>query len=443
MDIFSTYSVKIKHYNHIFKDTVKVYREAVDFLITVCLENWEELSNIDGVLNKQRFIEVLCHNTKNNKAIYDFDDKFYKFPGYLRRGAISEAIGKVSSYKSNLDNWKANPVGKEPSIPRAGYIFPCMYRTDMYKTIEGEDYKTLIKVRIRNTWDWIEVDLHKSDIDYINRHCKLRKKCAPTLQKRGKEWYLDIPFEEKIKLNDTPIKEQTIIAVDLGINSAATISVMLSDGTILDRRFLSLSKEQDCLKHSVNRIKKAQQNRCYRTPRLWARAKGINKDISIKTANFIIDVAVLYNADTIVFEHLDKSGKKKGSKKQKLHLWKCKEVQAIVTNKAHRLSMRVSTINAWGTSKLAFDGSGYVLRGSDTDLPTYSLCKFSNGKIYNCDLSASYNIGARYFIREILKSVPAKVRFELEAKVPQVTKRSTCTFSTLINLNAELQSLTA
>ena len=443
MNIFSTYSVKIKHYNHIFKDTVKVYREAVDFLITVCLENWEELSSIDDSFKRLRFIEVLCHNTKSREAIYDFDDKFYKFPTYLRRGAISDAIGKVSSYKSNLDKWKANPVGKEPSIPKAGYTFPCMYRIDMYKTIDGNDYKALIKVRIRNTWDWIEVDLRKSDIDYINRHCKFRKKCAPTLHKRGKEWCLDFPFKERVKLNDTPIQEQIIVAVDLGINSAATVSVMLADGTILDRRFLSLSKEQDCLKHSLNRIKKAQQNRCHRAPRLWARAKGINKDISAKTAQFIIDMAVLYNADTIVFEHLDKSGKKRGSKKQKLHMWKCNEVQAIVANKAHRLSMRISTINAWGTSRLAFDGSGYVLRGRNADLPTYSLCKFSNGKIYNCDLSASYNIGARYFIREILKSVPEKVRFELEAKVPQVTKRSTCTLSTLINLNAELQSLTA
>lgn len=31
MQIYSTYSVKIKHYNHIFKDTVSVYRDAVDF----------------------------------------------------------------------------------------------------------------------------------------------------------------------------------------------------------------------------------------------------------------------------------------------------------------------------------------------------------------------------------------------------------------------------
>ena len=33
MKIFSSYSVKIKHYNHIFKDTVAIYRSAVDYLI--------------------------------------------------------------------------------------------------------------------------------------------------------------------------------------------------------------------------------------------------------------------------------------------------------------------------------------------------------------------------------------------------------------------------
>ena len=105
--------------------------------------------------------------------------------------------------------------------------------------------------------------------------------------------------------------------------------------------------------------------------------------------------------------------------------------------------MRISRICAWGTSRLAYDGSGRILRGKEAELPTYSLCRFQNGKVYNCDLSASYNIGSRYFIREILKSLPARVRLELEANVPQVSKRSTCTWSTLINLNAELMSLAA
>ena len=437
MLMYSAYKVKIKHYNHIFKDTISVYRTAVDYLIQVCLENWDSIISYEKLLEKQRFVETLIHQTKDNPVVtYDFDTQFYKFPSYLRRGAISEAIGKVSSYKSNLANWEANPQGKVPSVPKAGYIYPTMYRKGMYE--QTGTYQAQIKVYVRNTWDWITVNLRKSDIDYINRYCQTRKQCAPTLQKRGKEWFLDFPFGEKVKLCNADVNQQTILAVDLGINTAATISVMSSDGTILGRHFCRLSKEIDHLMHSINRIKKAQQHCNYKTPRLWARAKGINHDISVKTAQSIIDVAVLYNADIIVFEHLDRKGKLRGSKKQKLHMWRSQEVQAITTNKAHRLGMRISHICAWGTSKFAYDDSGMVLRGKDADLATYSVCKFTNGKIYNCDLSASYNIGARYFIREILKSLDESLRLDIEAKVPRCSKRSTCTLSTLISLNAVL-----
>lgn len=437
MKIFTTYSVKIKHYNHIFKDTVSIYRKAVDFFIDVCLDKWECMLPISGNVLRQQYVERLCHKTGDNPnpQYEDFDTKFYKMPSYLRRSAINEALGKVSSYKANLANWETDPVGRKPSEPKAGYVFPSMCRTGMYN--QTDEYTAQLKVYVRNTWDWITVDLRKSDMDYLYRRCNGRKQCAPTLQKRGKEWFLDFPFEEKVKLADIPVHEQTIVAVDLGINTAATISVMRSDGTILGRHFYKLSKETDHLTHSINRIKKAQQHGNYKAPRLWAKAKGINHDIAVKTAAFIMDVAVLYNADIIVFEHLDKAGKVRGSKKQKLKLWRSQEVQSIVTNKVHRLGMRISHVCAWNTSRLAYDGSGFVFRGKDGGFDTYELCKFQNGKTYNCDLSASYNIGARYFIRELLKSLPERERLHIEAKVPQCCKRSTCTFSTLVNLNAE------
>lgn len=441
MRIYTTYSVKIKHYNHIFKNTVAIYRRAVDYLLAVCIDRWDAVVTFKGQ-NRLTYIENLVHATKDNpNPEYDFDLRFYKMPSYMRRGAINEAIGKVSSYKSNLANWRENLVGKEPSYPKAGYVFPSMYRTVMYN--QTDDYTAQIKVYVRNTWDWITVDLRKTDMDYIYRHCKNRRRCAPTLQKHGKEWFLDFPFEESTTLKEVSIYDKTIVAVDLGINTAATISVIRSDGTILGRHFCKLPKETDSLMHSINRIKKAHQHGNYKTPRLWAKAKGINHGIASKTANYIMDIAVLYNADTIVFEHLDKNGKVRGSKKQKLKMWRSQEVQSIVTNKAHRLGMRISHICAWGTSKYAYDGSGTVLRGKAGGFNTYELCKFPNGKIYNCDLSASYNIGARYFIREILKSLDESSRLAIEAKVPQSAKRSTCTFSTLINLNAALMSLSA
>ena len=439
MNLYSTYSCKIKHYNHILKQTVVIYRSAVDYCIQICLQHWDKISLINTSNLKQQYVEQMIHSTKNHIAVYDFDQKFYKFPSYLRRAAITEAIGKVSSYKSNLENWNnENPTtrGRKPSFPKAGFIYPCLYRGNMYE--HTGEYTAKIKVYVRNTWDWIDIQLRKSDVDYITHHCGNRKQCAPTLQKRGHQWFLDFPFEESITLKNTSVYEQTILAVDLGINSSATIAVMKADGTILGRHFLRLTKEYDSLTHAINRIKKGQQHGNRKMPRLWARVNGINDHIATKTAAFIMDVAVLYHADVIVFEHLDTSGKKSGSKKQKLHLWKSQYVQSMVTDKAHRLGMRVSRICAWGTSKFAFDGSGVTLRGKDANLSSYSVCRFQNGKVYNCDLNAAYNIGARYYIREILKSLPERVRLAIEANVPRLAKRSTCTLSSLFSLNAEI-----
>ena len=87
--------------------------------------------------------------------------------------------------------------------------------------------------------------------------------------------------------------------------------------------------------------------------------------------------------------------------------------------------MRISRICAWGTSRLAFDGSGRVLRGRDSAKTngSYSVCEFSTGKVYNCDLNAAYNIGARYFVREITKSLPVTEGQRVLAKVSMIETR--------------------
>lgn len=50
MRIYSTYSVKIKQYNRIFSETVAIYRDAVNFLMDVCLAEWNSISAIQGNL---------------------------------------------------------------------------------------------------------------------------------------------------------------------------------------------------------------------------------------------------------------------------------------------------------------------------------------------------------------------------------------------------------
>ena len=311
-----------------------------------------------------------------------------------------------------------------------------MYRSGMF--IRTGMYQAAVKVFIRNTWDWVLVDLRKSDVDYIEHHCANYKECVPTLQKRGKKWYLDFVFQTAVQLPEVSIKDTRILAVDLGLNSACTCSVMTSEGAVLGREFLSLPGEYDSLEHAVSHIKHAQKLCARKTPGLWKQAKGINDDIAVKTARFIVDTAIKYDVDCIVMEYLDFAGKKRGSKKQRLHLWRAKYVQSMVTDKAHRNTIRVARVCAWNTSRLAFDGSGRVMRGKEADLPSYSLCRFPTGKQYNCDLNASYNIGSRYYIRELLKTLPATAGQAVAAKVPELAHRSQCTLSSLIKLNAVL-----
>lgn len=443
MEIYSSYTCKIKGQQNILNETVRIYRAAVDFFIDVCLKHWDDVLLLKKALDKRAYIETVTHATKGNKIIwYDFDQAFYKFPSYLRRSAMTEAIGKVSSYKNNLQNWEQeNPTtrGNRPALPKAGRTYPCLYKKNTF--LQTGAYTAKIKVWIRNTWDWMDITFQKSDMDYLIKHCSAREQGAPSLLKKGKQWFLTFPFQEQMELVKTPAKEQVILAVDLGINNACVCSVMKADGTILGRKFVKLSREYDCLQHKLNHIKRAQCHGSRKVSVLWRLANYVNDDIAVKTAAAILDTAVLYNVDVIVFEHMDLNSRKRGSKKQKLHLWKVRKVQSMVTDKAHRHGMRISHICAWNTSRLAFDGSGKVLRGKESSkisANNYSMCEFPSGKLYHCDLNASYNIGARYFIRELLKSVSVTKQQHVLAKVPECAKRSTCTLSTLISLNAVL-----
>ena len=242
MKIHTSYSVRIQGYGSVLDNTVTVYRKAVDFFIAVMMTNWslfDALSQKDAV----RKCEEQCIRTAKRPVVpHDFSVDFYKFPSYLRRAAIAAAFGAVSSYKTRFALWQVNPQGKEPGLPKAGRIFPAFYKGQQFVR-EGR-YCARIKVFIRNTWDWVTVPLRKTDVDYISLYCAARDELCPAIRKRGKVWSLDFSFEEKVDLNETDIKDQVIVAVDLGINNAATAVVMRSDGTVMERHFLRLSREK-------------------------------------------------------------------------------------------------------------------------------------------------------------------------------------------------------
>ncbi len=440
MKNIDSYSLEIKDEYRCFYNTVSIYQEAVSFLIKVVNAEFDAIKDADGSNKKQSIIEKLVHGTDKRKSKYRaFDKKFFKFPTYLRRSAISAAIGAVSSYRSSLEKWEESDKShKKPRLKVNRNEMPVFYKKNMFRIIDDEHYQCRIKLFINNDWIWKEFRFRKTDLDYLDkRGLKIDGTMCPILQKKGKRFALRFAIKSNVQLTEN---KKRILSCDIGINNAAVASVMEEDGTVIGRRFISFPVEEDRFNKALNQRRRAHSDSSCRTHRLDRFAFNYNRELSIRTSAAIAAMAAEYRCDVIVMESLGEvKGKKKGSKAMRLSLWRKKDIARRVEALAHMRGMRFSTVCAINTSRLAYDGSGEVVRDKDN----HSLCTFKTGKRYNSDLSSSYNIGARYFAREIWKALPEKAASTLKAKVPELWYGVHCTLSTLRNLYAVKNDLSS
>ena len=427
---------------HIVANTLALYNSALNYVCDVVLKHYDEINELNN-LEGRMYLEHLIHNTKNNIAKYDFDSRYYKLPCYLLRDIESKAIGHIFSYKSNLDNYKKERYNKisngkkfkkrEPSLSKCN-LLPSFYKGNMYKMIS--DNKIALKIYEDNDWKYEEFKLKKNDLKYINKING--KRYNPEIKIIGKKIYIKFSFEvEDLKLQDKELNKRIICGVDLGVNNDATISIMNYEGTILGRHFIN-TNNKDLMNHLLNKKRKIQRNsgnyKYLRNLHINNKINSINENIVNHTVNQIIKICLSYGVDVIVFENLRHKFKRaKKSFRARLHRWRKIAIYNKAYEMAHRNGIRVSTVNPNGTSRYAYDGSGLVERDNDN----YSICKFVSGKTYNCDLSASYNIAARYYIRETLKPLDVNSRSELETKASLAlsgTKLTYNTFKVLLNV---------
>lgn len=440
MRLTSSYKIKLTGDLNALETSITIYREVLRMLIPIINDNWKILGGYEFVNQKYNRIEKWVHNTQTNQAVYDFDEQFPKLPTYLRRSAIAKALGIVSSYRSNLANWEKEPKGQAPQLSLTHYDYPAYYKGNLFRNFDPIRQTIELKVYKNNDWVFETYKLKTSDCTYYQKYLAGKKQNVPIIQKKGRRFYATFSYEEETTLvSEKSIS--TICAVDLGLNTDATCSIMDKDGTVHARKFISFSKEHDRLHTQLGRIKRNQKRGSHHNKTLWRKVAGISQDIADKTVKAIFDFGIEHGVDVFVLEYLDFKGK---NVVKRAHFWRYKRIFKVLTHKAHQHGLRVVRVNARNTSRLAFDGSGWSKRGREitSDTP-HALMQFPNGKIYNADLNASYNIGARYFIKHHLKTVTVTQRLALEAKVPQVAKRSTCTLSHLINLRSELAVLTA
>ena len=121
MKIISSYGVELRKQNIPIRQTLEIYRSAVRYLVEVYESVWEELAQIEESKKRFNAAEHLVHTTKRNPARFDFDFCFPRMPSYFRRAAVQHALGSVSSYRTRLEQWKAE--GQKTGKPYILAIF--------------------------------------------------------------------------------------------------------------------------------------------------------------------------------------------------------------------------------------------------------------------------------------------------------------------------------
>ncbi|NEQ12885.1 IS200/IS605 family accessory protein TnpB-related protein [Moorena sp. SIO2C4] len=400
----------------LFGETVKVYRRACRYLVGIIYTHWSEL----GCLTADQLtpaVERLMHETAKRPNIKypQFNQAFYKFPSYYRRAAIRQsrrfanafAAGQVSSFVTRYREWQAGTrKRRSDSPPRLNAdtgCYPALYKGQCYK-LHGFNQ---VDIKVFNGLDWVWTTVQITGLR--ERHqIASNKILSPSLIFNERVCHLSVPFSCKPEKRKP---EANVTAVDLGINTTATISVVTHSGTVIHRKFIHPGRDIDRRDKRLKSVSmrasktmgkggKLHKGFCSKT---YQKCRRINHQIGHIVSKRIVQIAEEFNSEAIVFESLKgwkpKGGRKRSNLRQRFHGWLKAKIRDFTEMKWVELGGKVIEVVAAYTSKLAYDGSGKVKR----DSKNYALATFSSGKRFNAvrvawptaNLNGAYNIGAR------------------------------------------------
>jgi putative transposase len=383
----------------ILEDTVTIYRDMVRRLISIVNLRWKEIAVVEA---QQRYVEQLFHQTKDNPnpkfgKFFGLGTRLYKFPSYLRRAAINDAIGHVSSFHCRYYGWQGGirkrKTSKPPGLNTSCGVYPDLYKNQCIKI--ATDYSQAeIKVYKNNDWQWSTIQIG----GVARRHLIPGvKQLSPTLVVKNGAASLSVPYWiPSIRNNST----DRYCGVDIGLNTTAVCSIVDESGLIHARHFIHDGKSLDKRdKHFARISRKARLTKKLHkgfAQAHYRKAANISKNIANQTAKQIINFTITNNATTVVIENLrnwkPRGGKRKSSLKQRFHGWVKSAIADRLEQLGQEYGVKIVSVYARGTSSTAYDGTGKVKRDQDN----YALGSFSTKKRYSIDLSASYNIAARY-----------------------------------------------
>ncbi len=413
--------------------TEVLYRCYAAALTGVVYTHWVEISNASS---QCAAVEELIHRTtKNLHPRYQyFSCNFPKFPSYLRRAVISAVIGQVSSFVTRYHKWQGGTRNRRDALPPR-LTADTNLHTVLYQgqCIKFCDSYVEIKVHNGSDWVWVKVPVVKRRKRHLLPNTKA---LSPSLILTETGTYLSVPFE----VNPPKLgKAERVCGVDLGMNTTAVASIVEPDGTVTARRFFNCAADIDrrdkrlqAIRHKA-RLTMGQKGKLFKgfCKSIYRKARNINRQIAQLVSRQLIDWAVQNDANVIVFERLKgwrpKGGKKGSVLRQRFHGWLKSLLVELTQQKFAEVGGKVEFVFARGTSSHAFDGSGLVKRSK----LNYSQATFSTGKQYNCDLSASYNIGSRYWASKNKKLVRRNRNESGSGKSPRTEPRSPVSLSSL------------
>lgn len=252
MVVIKTARQKLRNHTRHFGFTLDVCRDGCEFIGIAVHERWSDIDSLELPKQQVNHVEKLIRSTTKNKSSYaEFDKRFYKFPAYLRRAAISEYLGYVSSHMTRLAKWNKDSKGKPPAFQPKRNGFPVFYKGDLFKWVENG--KVRQKLFNGNDWIWVTVPLDPiKTLDRFPASAGWTHK-NPMLVQRGNRWMLQFPFEGKVSLQEKDFV-RPVVSVDLGLTTTAVCSVLRSDGTVLHREFISYDREKDRLNNTLGFI---------------------------------------------------------------------------------------------------------------------------------------------------------------------------------------------
>jgi IS605 OrfB family transposase len=335
-----------------------------------------------------------------------------KMPSYLRRAALSHALGLVSSFQSNWSNFLDGQIsGRDRALgargPRLGLsgVYPSLYGGNMILygaalssvqvKLLGADgqWRFSAPLRLKGRFKRLLPATNKVDL-------------CPSLMLRGAKASLACPVEVKppkyitnkeFAHADQPPKR--VCSVDVGINTAATAAIVDSTGTVIARRFFTCGRHNDRRDALAAQIAQKQADSgCLRKGErhavaLHRRIEGYSRDAARRLAGEVAAFAAAHQAKAVVVEDL-KGWRPKGPSKaqrKRFHRFQHRAFVTALTYKAQEQGARLLEVFARGTSRWAYDGSGKVQRSKENA----QLATFRTGKQFNADLNGALNIAAR------------------------------------------------